>query len=51
MGCSHRRNLDRIAGRGDQLSDKIQDFYGISEDAAEAQIHAFEERNNDHETD
>jgi uncharacterized protein YjbJ (UPF0337 family) len=41
-------NLDEIAGQRDQLSGKIQDFYGVSKDAADAQIDAFEERNKDH---
>lgn len=41
-------NLDQIAGQRDQLSGKIQDFYGISKDAADAQIDAFAERNKDH---
>ena len=41
-------NLDQIAGQRDQLSGKIQDFYGVSKDAADAQIDAFAERNKDH---
>ena len=45
-------NLDQIAGQRDQLSGKIQDFYGISKDAADAQIDAqidaFAQRNKDH---
>ena len=40
-------NLDQIAGQRDQLSGKIQDFYGISKDAADAQIDAFAQRNKD----
>lgn len=41
-------NLDQIAGQRDQLSGKIQDFYGISKDAADAQIDAFAQRNKNH---
>jgi len=41
-------HLDRIGGKRDRLSGKIQDFYGISEEAADAQIDAFVERNKDH---
>jgi uncharacterized protein YjbJ (UPF0337 family) len=41
-------NLVKIAGQRDQLSGKIQDFYGVSKDAADAQIDAFAERNKDH---
>jgi uncharacterized protein YjbJ (UPF0337 family) len=41
-------NLDKIAGQRAQLSGKIQDFYGVSKDAADAQIDAFAERNKDH---
>jgi uncharacterized protein YjbJ (UPF0337 family) len=37
-------HLDKIAGQRDQLSGKIQQFYGISKDAADAQIDAFAER-------
>ena len=44
-------NLDTIAGQRDQLSGKIQDFYGISKDAADAQIDAFADRNKDHKAD
>ena len=41
-------NLDTIAGEREQLSGKIQDFYGVSKDAADAQIDAFAQRNRDH---
>jgi uncharacterized protein YjbJ (UPF0337 family) len=34
-------HLDQIAGERDVLSAKLQDFYGISKDAADAQIDAF----------
>ena len=44
-------NLDTIAGERDQLSGKIQDFYGVSKDAADAQIDAFADRNKDHKAD
>jgi uncharacterized protein YjbJ (UPF0337 family) len=40
-------HLDQIAGERDALSAKLQDFYGISKDAADAQIDAFS-RNNEH---
>jgi uncharacterized protein YjbJ (UPF0337 family) len=38
-------HLDRIAGEREQLSTKIQEFYGVSKDAADAQIDAFADRN------
>jgi uncharacterized protein YjbJ (UPF0337 family) len=41
-------NLDTIAGERDQLSGKIQDFYGVSKDTADAQIAAFAERTRHH---
>ena len=41
-------HLDQIAGKRDQLSGKIQDFYGVSKEAADAQIDAFAERSKDH---
>ncbi len=41
-------HVEEIAGKRDQLSGKIQQFYGISKDAADAQIDAFAERNKDH---
>ena len=34
-------HIDKIAGGRDRLSDKIQEFYGVSKDAADAQIDAF----------
>ena len=37
-------HLDSIAGQRDQLSSKIQEFYGVSKEAADAQIDAFAER-------
>jgi len=40
-------HLDQIAGKRDQLSGKIQDFYGVSKEAADAQIDAFAERSKD----
>ncbi len=40
-------HLDRIAGERDRLSVKLQDFYGISKDAADAQIDAFSQHNRD----
>ena len=41
-------HLEKIAGKRDQLTGKIQETYGISKDEAEKQIKAFEERNNDY---
>jgi len=41
-------HLDKIAGQREELSGKIQDFYGVSKAAADAQIDAFAERNTDH---
>lgn len=38
-------HLDEIAGERDQLSAKLQSFYGISKDTADAQIDAFSKRN------
>ena len=38
--------LDKLAGQRDQLVGKIQERYGIAKDAAEAQVKAFEDRNN-----
>ena len=37
-------HLDSIAGERDRLSSKIQEFYGVSKEAADAQIDAFAER-------
>lgn len=37
-------HLDSIAGQRDQLSSKIQEFYGVSKEAADAQIDAFAQR-------
>jgi uncharacterized protein YjbJ (UPF0337 family) len=47
-GAFTDEHLDDIAGQRDQLSDKIQNFYGVSKDAADAQIDAFAQRNKDH---
>lgn len=47
-GAFTDEHLDDIAGQRDQLSAKIQDFYGISKDAADAQIDAFVGRNKEH---
>ena len=41
-------NLDRIAGKRDQLSGRIQEVYGISKDEAEKQVRDFEDRNRDY---
>jgi uncharacterized protein YjbJ (UPF0337 family) len=35
-------NLDLIAGKREQLSGKIQEAYGITEDEADKQINQFE---------
>ena len=40
-------HLDKIAGKRDQLTGKIQEAYGIDKDEAEKQVKAFEERNKD----
>ena len=40
-------HLDSIAGQRDQLSSKIQEFYGVSKEAADAQIDAFAQRAGD----
>ncbi len=42
-----RSHLDEIAGQRDRLSEKLQQFYGISKDAADAQIDAFADRQSD----
>jgi len=34
-------HLDAIAGNRDQLSSKIQEFYGVSKESADAQIDDF----------
>lgn len=49
-GAFNDEHLDDIAGQRDQLSDKIQNFYGVSKDAADAQIDAFAQRNKDHKS-
>ena len=41
MGQAHRRRLDVIAGKRDQLVGKIQEQYGISKDEAEKQVDRF----------
>ena len=41
-------HLDRIEGKRDQLSGKIQETYIIGKDEAEKQIKDFEERNKDY---
>lgn len=43
-------HLDEIAGERDQLSVKLQDFYGISKDAADAQIDAFSAHSTDRDS-
>lgn len=43
-------HIDRIGGQRDQLSEKLQEFYGISKDAADAQIDAFANRIGDRNT-
>jgi uncharacterized protein YjbJ (UPF0337 family) len=47
-GAFTDEHLDGIAGQREQLSNKLQEFYGISKDAADAQIDAFADRNQDH---
>ena len=44
-------HLDRIAGDREELSAKIQQFYGISPAAADAQVDAFAERHQPREAD
>ena len=41
-------DLDRIAGKKDQLTGKLQESYGIGKDAAEKQIREFEDKNRDY---
>lgn len=41
-------HLNQIAGERDRLSGKLQQFYGISKDAADAQIDAFAQRHKNH---
>ncbi len=50
-GAFTDEHLDDIAGQRDQLSNKLQDFYGISKDAADAQIDAFAQRHQSLEAD
>jgi len=38
-----------IAGKRAELSDKIQEVYGITKDKADAQIRRFEKRNRDYQ--
>lgn len=38
-------DLDRIAGKRDQLSGKLQETYGLGREDAEKQIREFENRN------
>jgi uncharacterized protein YjbJ (UPF0337 family) len=40
-------NLDRIAGKRDQLCGQIQESYGITKDQAERQLKLFEEIHKD----
>lgn len=42
---------DQIASRRDQLAEKLQELYGISEDEAEHQIGVFEARYHDVDAD
>lgn len=44
-------HIEKIAGERNQLSEKLQEFYGISKDAADAQIDAFADRIQDHPAD
>lgn len=37
-------DLDKIAGKRDQLAGKIQESYGIGKDEAEQQLRDFEDR-------
>lgn len=39
--------LDVIGGKREQLAGRVQAVYGVSKDAAEQQIRAFEERHRD----
>jgi uncharacterized protein YjbJ (UPF0337 family) len=43
------QHLDRIAGDRERLSTNLQQFYGISQAAADAQIDAFAERHQHHD--
>jgi len=40
-------DLDRIAGKKDQLAGRLQESYGIGKDDAEKQIREFEAKNSD----
>lgn len=42
-------NLDKIAGKRDQLAGKIQEAYGVTKDQAELQVKAFEEIHKDYQ--
>ena len=42
-------HLDEIAGKREQLSGKLQESYGITEDQAEREVKAFEELHKDYE--
>jgi uncharacterized protein YjbJ (UPF0337 family) len=41
-------DIDRIAGKKDQLAGKLQESYGIGKEDAERQIREFEEKNRDY---
>ena len=41
-------DLDRIAGKKDQLAGRLQESYGIGKDDAERQIREFEDKNRDY---
>ena len=43
-------NLDKIAGKRDQLAGKIQEAYGVTKDQAELQVKAFEEIHKDYQS-
>lgn len=41
-------DLDRIAGKKDQLAGRLQESYGIGKEDAERQIREFEDQNRDY---
>lgn len=41
-------DLDRIAGKKDQLAGRLQESYGIGKEDAERQIREFEDKNRDY---
>jgi len=42
-------HLDKIAGKREQLSGKLQESYGITKDQAEREVKAFEALHKDYE--